>query len=195
MTRLLALPAGRRAKWVILAAWLLVLFGSSAANLPGKFSDNERNESTSFLPGDAESTKALEQSKQITGGENVAALIVYRREGGLTAADQARIRADIARLDRLEARYPQLVRQRDGRVFRVISISRDRTTALVSGDIRTNGQGSTIIDPVDDIRGRRQRPRGRAGGEGHGRRRLLARTRSRSSRTSTGRCCSPPWRW
>ena len=152
MTRLLALPAGRRAKWVILAAWLLVLFGSSAANLPGKFSDNERNESTSFLPGDAESTKALEQSKQITGGENVAALIVYRRQGGLTAADQARIRADIARVDRLEARYPQLVRQRDGRVFRVISISRDRTTALVSGDIRTNGQGSTIIDPVDDIR-------------------------------------------
>ena len=152
MARLLSVPAGRRAKWVVLALWLVVLFGASAANLPGKFADDERNESTSFLPGDAESTKALAATKKITGGENVAALVVFRRDGGLTAADQARIRADLPRLEPLRARYPQLVPQRDGRVFRLASISPDRTTRARRGRHPDERRGSTILDPVDDIR-------------------------------------------
>ena len=60
MARILTIPAGKRAKWVVAATWLLVMFGVFAFNLPGKYTDAEQNESTSFLPGDAESTKALE---------------------------------------------------------------------------------------------------------------------------------------
>jgi hypothetical protein len=37
--------------------WLLVAAGSIAANLPGKFSEAEKNDSASFLPADAESTR------------------------------------------------------------------------------------------------------------------------------------------
>ncbi|HSD76145.1 MAG TPA: MMPL family transporter, partial [Solirubrobacteraceae bacterium] len=160
MSRLLTIASGRRAKWAVLAAWIVVLGVVSGANLPGRFSDNERNESASFLPGDAESTKALEASKRITGGENVAAIVVYRRDGGLTARDRAAIGRDIRELDALRGEFPQLVAQRDGGVFRRIGASRDGTTALVSGEIRTDGKGSTILDPVDAIRDRVSDPGG-----------------------------------
>src|SRR3954447_3757311 len=161
MSRFLSLAAGRRAKWVVLGAWLLVLAVALGANLPGKFSDAERNESTSFLPGDAESTKALEASTRITGGENVTAVVVYRRDGGLTARDRARIASDIRALDALKSRFPQLVDQPGAAgVFRRTAVSGDATTALVTGDIRTNGQGKTILAPVDAIRDRVSDPGG-----------------------------------
>ena len=60
MSSLLTIFAGRRAKWVVAGVWLLAIVASFAANLPGKFTDAEKNESTSFLPGDAESTTALD---------------------------------------------------------------------------------------------------------------------------------------
>lgn len=60
MSSVLSVAAGRTAKWVIAGIWLLALAGTLATNLPGKFADAEENESTSFLPGDAESTRALE---------------------------------------------------------------------------------------------------------------------------------------
>src|SRR3954451_2473928 len=154
MSSLFVLPAGRLAKWLVALVWLVVVVAVIAGNLPGKFADAEKNESTSFLPGDAESTKALDASKRITGGENVTAVVVYRREGGLTAGDRARIAADVAGLQRLRGQFPQLVAGPGGRVFRLSALSRDQTTALVTGDIRTDGEGSTIIDPVEAIRDR-----------------------------------------
>src|SRR3712207_403149 len=94
MARPLTLASGRRAKWIVLAAWLLFIFGASAAQLPSKYADAEENESTSFLPGDAESTKALQEVERVQEGEQAAIVVVYRRDGGLTREDQARIAED-----------------------------------------------------------------------------------------------------
>ena len=60
-----------------------------AAGIPEKYTDAQDNESTSFLPGDAESTKALTAAEELQGGELAPAVIIYRRESGLTAADKA----------------------------------------------------------------------------------------------------------
>jgi RND superfamily putative drug exporter len=164
VTRHLAFPAGRRTKWVVLGVWLLLLFGALGANLPGRFADNEKNESTSFLPDDAESTKALTASEEIVGGEDITALIVYRREGGLTPADRARIAADVRELNGLQGEFPQLVERPGGAVFRPLQRSRDGTTVLVGGDIRTDGEADTIIDPVDAVRERVSTAGGSEGG-------------------------------
>ena len=51
----------------------------------GKFEDAQENESTSFLPGDAESVKALEAIERFPGGEVAPAVTVIERDGGLTA--------------------------------------------------------------------------------------------------------------
>jgi len=102
------LAAGARAALVVLAVWIVVIFAAAGpAQLPAKFTDAEDNESTSFLPGDAESTKALAASEALQGGELAPAVIVYRRESGLTAADRQKIADDARRLTK--RRFPAVV--------------------------------------------------------------------------------------
>ena len=146
MSRLLTIPGGRRAKWIVAAVWLLVIFGAFATNLPGKFSDAEQNESTSFLPGDAESTKALEKTQRLQDGEKASIVVVYRREGVLTGADTRRIRSDLAELNglKLKATGP----------FTILPPSNDGSAALLTAEITSDGDGDTLRDPVDEVRDR-----------------------------------------
>jgi RND superfamily putative drug exporter len=89
-------PAGRRTKWVVFVLWLLGIFvAAGPAGLPEKFTDAEDNESTSFLPGDAESTDALKATEELQDGELAPTVIVYRRAAGLTPADFEQIRKDV----------------------------------------------------------------------------------------------------
>jgi putative drug exporter of the RND superfamily len=121
-----ARPAGPTAKWVVFAIWVVAIFiAAGPANLPAKFTDAEENESTSFLPGDAESTKALEVSEELQGGELAPAVIVYRRESGLTPADRQKIVEDVRRLT--ERRFPGVVP--------------DGATAAAGGDSAESGGG------------------------------------------------------
>ena len=149
MSALLARAVRPRTRLVIIGLWLVAVFTCFAFNLPGKFSDAERNESSSYLPSDAESTRALEATKRLTNGEQAAMVIVYRREGGLTAADRRQIAADLVRLNTLD--YSQLQRK-GGRAFRLGAVSQDRTAALVTASITSNGEAETIADPVKDAR-------------------------------------------
>ena len=88
--------AGRRAKWIVFAIWFAAIFvAAGPANLPGKFEDAENNESSSYLPGDAESTAALNATESLQDGELAPAVILYRRESGLTAADRRTIVEDV----------------------------------------------------------------------------------------------------
>jgi RND superfamily putative drug exporter len=48
LSSLLTIPAGRRAKWVVLAAALVVLF--VAGSFAGKFEDVQKNDPASYLP-------------------------------------------------------------------------------------------------------------------------------------------------
>ena len=78
---LLTLPARRGLKWVFLAVWLAIAAAIIGGDLPTKFDDAQSNESTSFLPGNAESTAALAATKEIQGGDELLPLvIVYRSE-------------------------------------------------------------------------------------------------------------------
>ncbi len=150
MSALLARAAQPRTRLIIIGIWLVAVFACFGFNLPGKFSDAERNDSSSYLPGDAEATRALEATKDLTEGEQAAVVIVYRREGGLTAADRAKVARDVVSLNRL--RYPQLQRGPGGVAFRPAATAPDRSAALVTGNITSDGESDTIADPVEDIR-------------------------------------------
>ena len=101
-------PPPARSKWVVFLIWVVgILIAAGPAKLPDKFADAENNESTSFLPGDAESTKALTATEDLQGGELAPAVIVYERDSGLTPADLAKIGEDVVRLT--EKRYPGVV--------------------------------------------------------------------------------------
>jgi putative drug exporter of the RND superfamily len=94
---LFTFPAGRRAKWTVFAAWFLAIFiAVGVAELPTKFEEAENNEATSYLPGDAESTAALDATEELQNGEIAPAVIVYRNGSGLTPANFMTIEADVA---------------------------------------------------------------------------------------------------
>jgi putative drug exporter of the RND superfamily len=170
------IAAGPRAKWVVFLVWLVGIFiAVGPAQLPTKFTDAENNESTSYLPGDAESTKALTATEALQGGELASAVIVYHRESGLTPADLAKIQSDVKRLT--AKRFEGVVRDgakaagggpqvrrpngcagpsttipgqpEDYRPFVGPVCSPDGKAAIVTAYIRGNGQGDTILDPVD----------------------------------------------
>ena len=146
MGSLFAFVAGRRSKWLVALIWLAAVLGSFAANLPGKFADAEKNESTSFLPGDAESTKALAVTTDLEGGELAPLVIVYHRDGGLTAADRQVIARDRAVFNRKQLRATS--------PFARPVFSEDRSSALVIAQITSDGEAETILDPVDAVRDR-----------------------------------------
>jgi RND superfamily putative drug exporter len=152
MSSLLSAASGRTAKWVIASIWFVAMFATFALDLPAKFTDAEQNESTSFLPGDAESTKALAVTERLQGGELAPLVIVYRREGGLTGADRRRIAADRAELNELRLRATS--------PFGKAVVSQDGTSAIMQAQITGDGEAETILDPVDAVRERVSDPGG-----------------------------------
>jgi RND superfamily putative drug exporter len=152
MSKLLEFPAHPRHKWIVFGLWVAIMVASIGLNLPGKFSDAEKNESSSFLPGDAESTKALAATEELQGAEQAPIVIVYRRESGLTRADRARIAQDRAELNRL--------RFRDTTPFGPPTFSRDGAGALLIASISSDGESDTLLDPVQETRDRVSDPGG-----------------------------------
>ena len=64
MTRSVAgLLTGRRIKYVIIVFWLVVV--AVAGPLAGKLTGVEKNDAKSWLPGSAESTKALDLQSEL----------------------------------------------------------------------------------------------------------------------------------
>jgi RND superfamily putative drug exporter len=95
MRALARIVTGRRTKWFVLLAWVVLL--SALAPLGQKLGDVTDNRTESFLPPNAESTEALRiQERRFAGGETVSGLVVYQRDGGLTPADRDTMTADAA---------------------------------------------------------------------------------------------------
>jgi putative drug exporter of the RND superfamily len=145
MARLLSLPAGRTAKWLVLIVVVLVYGG--LASQAGKFENAQKNESSSWLPGDAESVKALEAVQRMPGGELAPAVIVYERRGGLTDADKARIDETVQRLN---ADRRELVLEAQRPVF-----SPNGASAIIVQPVQPGeGQADKFETAVQSIRDR-----------------------------------------
>ena len=131
MGLLARIVTGRRSKWLVVLAWvaLTVPFGA----LGGKLAEATDNRTESFLPSEAESTEALRvQEERFPGGETVTGLIVYKRAGGLTAADQAAIAADAERAaDTLPLLGPPVVPFAEGAPPELVSPGRDLAYTIV----------------------------------------------------------------
>ncbi|MFI7018917.1 MMPL family transporter [Streptomyces sp. NPDC050164] len=92
------LVCGRRAKWLVLVLWVVVLF--LAAPFAMKLTDAQDNDASSWLPGSAESTQVLELSEDFRP-EQIPAIVIYARDSGLTAQDRAEIAEDVRQLKEL----------------------------------------------------------------------------------------------
>src|SRR3712207_2684963 len=90
MSRLARVVAGRRSKWAVVLAWIVLV--ALSAPLGQKVADVTDDRQQSFLPQEAESTKVLElQNERLPAAQTASGLIVSKRDGGLTAADRRTI--------------------------------------------------------------------------------------------------------
>ena len=74
---------GRVTKWIVLAFWIIavVVLGSFA----GKLTEVQNNEASSWLPGNAESTLALEKMEPFQDPNAIPTTVVYEKKSGLHA--------------------------------------------------------------------------------------------------------------
>ncbi len=143
MRSVLTLPASPRAKWAVAAVWLLLAL--IAGSFAGKFQSAQRNDPSSYLPGSAESSKALAQSKKISGGDEITeTIVVYHRGGGLHAGDLAAIEADRRELN---ARLPASTVPSQPPLR-----SRDGSAALLDFGLRLHGDTKALNDQVGLVR-------------------------------------------
>ncbi len=89
---IITLASGRRAKWAVVVFWLIIV--AVAGPLSGKLTGAEKNDSSSWLPAKAESTKVLDLQSQFQSPNIFTAVVVYDRPSGLTSADRAKAVAD-----------------------------------------------------------------------------------------------------
>src|SRR5690242_3095742 len=86
------LLTGRRTKFLVLVFWLVMV--AIAGPLAGKLTGAQKNDSASWLPGSAESTKVLQIQQSFQSPNALPAVITYDRPSGLTGADRAKAVAD-----------------------------------------------------------------------------------------------------
>lgn len=138
---LLGLHAGRRRKWLALGIWLFLIGGAGA--FAGRLSTVENNNATTWLPANAESTRALQVALDHFGaGQQTAAVIVFVRQAGLTVEDRAAVERDrVALAPYTDGGVGQPVQSQDGRAL------------LLSVPLKSDpNNGTMLMSTVKEVR-------------------------------------------
>jgi RND superfamily putative drug exporter len=115
------LVCGRRAKWIVLVAWVILTM--IAGPLAGKLSGVQQNDNAQWLPSKAEATQVLALQKRFQTTETVPAVILYERASGITSADQAKAATDarsLASADGVAGTIVGPIRSQDGQALQVL---------------------------------------------------------------------------
>jgi putative drug exporter of the RND superfamily len=139
----------RRPRIVWVFAGLAVLFfliGGAGSSYQGKLSDVQKNDNSSFLPGSADSTKVANEQEKFSTIQSIPGFVVYQRDGGLTAADKAKIAADVAKFKAVKGVSPDEVGapQFKGDVAAV-------SVPLVGKDNGKSVKGPDLVDAEKDV--------------------------------------------
>ena len=100
--------------WLVLGLWIAVL--ALASPFASKLADVQRDRAVDYLPASADSTQVARIEDRLPGGEATEMVVVYHRDGGLTAQDRATAAGQIERIagaHRLTGE-PQGIPARDG---------------------------------------------------------------------------------
>jgi RND superfamily putative drug exporter len=97
LQRVFDVLCGRRGKFLALAFWIVLV--SIAGPLAVKATEVQDNDQLSALPADAESQRAADRVRTaFPEPDTLVAVVVYARDGGLTAADRTKLDTDRAAL-------------------------------------------------------------------------------------------------
>ncbi|CAM5272036.1 MMPL family transporter OS=Streptomyces tendae OX=1932 GN=GUR47_09805 PE=3 SV=1 [Streptomyces tendae] len=90
--------AGRRraVPLLVLGLWIAVL--AIASPFAAKLGDVQRDRAVDYLPASADSTQVAKIQERLPGGEATEMVLVYHRDGGLTAADERTAAGQVAEI-------------------------------------------------------------------------------------------------
>jgi RND superfamily putative drug exporter len=92
--------ARRRAiPWVVLAFWVGLL--ALVSPFASKLGDVTHDRLTDYLPASADSTQVAKVQEELPGGQSTELVLVYHRDGGLTAADRTTAAQQLAKIGTL----------------------------------------------------------------------------------------------
>lgn len=138
----------RYVKFVVIAFWLgaLALLGP----LAGRLTAAQDNEAASWLPKDAESTRVIEAAEAFVPPDTAPAVVVLERRGGITAADEAAVAADVeawAGIEHLAGEIVGPVPSADGEALQVV-VPITLTDWDDSVDVVADLRAATTDDPA-----------------------------------------------
>ncbi|MFE9097756.1 MMPL family transporter [Streptomyces sp. NPDC007264] len=135
--------ARRRAvPWLVIGLWVAVL--AAVGPFASRLADVRHDRVTDYLPASADSTRVARIQDRLPGGQTTELVLVYHRDGGLTAADRATAGRQIAEV---AGRHALTATPRG-------TPSRDGTTLLYPVTSNEPGSDEKKRDAlVEDVRG------------------------------------------
>ncbi|WP_327595079.1 MMPL family transporter [Streptomyces chartreusis] len=137
----------RGVPWLVLGLWIVALVAVSP--FASKLADVQRDRAVDYLPASADSTQVAKIQEQLPGGEATELVVVYHRDGGLTAGDRATAAGQIERIagEHKLTGEPRGVPSRDGTTLMYPIASTEPGTDeeardLLVNDVRDVARGS-----------------------------------------------------
>jgi RND superfamily putative drug exporter len=161
-------------KWLVLGFWVLVLVGATAFAGPfgSKLTGVQSNEASSWLPQNAESTRALDRLTAFQDPNALPTVVVYEKQSGLSRSDLAAMAAQLADFRRLPGVTGKVVGPipaRDGKVAETLvtydfgkngwnrmpaAVTKLRSAAAIPGvTIHVTGAGGQAADSAKAFSG------------------------------------------
>jgi RND superfamily putative drug exporter len=161
---------GRVSKWIVLGLWIIgvVVLGSFA----GKLTEVQNNEAASWLPGNAESTRALEKMEPFQDPNAIPTTVVYENEDGFSPADVATMQehaTELQAMDDVEGKVIGPIPSKDGQAAQTtvtfnlgsegwnlmpgIADEIEEITELDGADVYIAGAGGQAVDSAESFEG------------------------------------------
>jgi putative drug exporter of the RND superfamily len=118
LQRVARAPGGRRGKWLVLAAWLILAL--ALGPLAGKLGDVEETGPNAFLPRGAESARVNTELEKFRTDTVMPAVVVYTGDGAKARAKATADRAAFARYVPAGRAVPQPIPSEDGKALMTI---------------------------------------------------------------------------
>ncbi len=157
-------------KWFVLAFWIIafVVLGGFA----GKLTEVQNNEASSWLPGNAESTRALEKMEPFQDPNAIPTTVVYENKAGFSPEDLATMKehaAELQAMDNVEGKVIGPIPSEDGQAAQTtvtfnlgsegwnkmpgIADEIEEIAGLDGADVYIAGAGGQAVDSAESFEG------------------------------------------
>src|SRR6478609_1132172 len=112
---------GRVTKWFVLAFWIIAVV--ALGGFAGKLTEVQNNEAASWLPGNAESTKALDKLEPFQDQNAIPTTVVYSKKSGFTTADFGTMKeqaTELQAMDDVEGKVVGPIPSKDGQAAQTV---------------------------------------------------------------------------